>query len=164
MADQVPEMSPQVANLLVPYRGEKPPAPAWFTKAIETPYETHFVSMGEAQIRYQTWGDPSQPGLLLSHGNGAHAHWYDFIAPALAQRYFVVAMTFSGMGDSAWRSTYSFDGFSQEQIAVCVDAGLFDQGRKPVIIAHSFGGFITLNTAEKQADRLAGIIIVDSGM
>jgi pimeloyl-ACP methyl ester carboxylesterase len=164
MADDVQEMSPLEANLLARYRGQKPDSPAWFTAAVETPYEEAFVDVDGIRVRYQTWGDPSRPGLLLSHGNGAHAHWYDFIAPALAETYHVVAMTFSGMGDSDWRKTYSFDRFADEQIAVCEQAGLMDQGRRPVIIAHSFGGFITLHTAAQHADRLAGVVIVDSGL
>ncbi len=164
MADDVPNMSPEQANLLARYRGAKPPAPDWFNAAIETPYDTHFVEAAGARIRYQTWGDPQKPGLLLSHGNGAHAHWYDFIAPALTEDYFVVAMSFSGMGDSAWRDRYSFDAFTAEQLAVCEHAGLFEGGRKPVIVAHSFGGFITLYTAAERSDLFAGVVIVDSGL
>lgn len=164
MADDVQEMSPEQANLLARYRGEKPEAPAWFTEAVNTPYEEHFIEAAGAKIRYQSWGDPAKPGLLLSHGNGAHAHWYDFIAPALTDKYYVVAMTFSGMGESAWRDMYGFASFAEEQLAVCEHAGLFERGRKPIIVAHSFGGFITLHTAQKHSERFAGIVIVDSGL
>ena len=33
-----------------------------------------------------------------------------------------------------------------------------------MIVAHSFGGFITLHTAQKHSDRFAGVVIVDSGL
>lgn len=164
MADDIKEMNPQEANLLAPYGGAKPEAPAWFETAVQTPYEEHFVDVGEVRIRYQRYGDAAKPGLLLCHGNGAHAHWYDFISPALAETYHVVAMSFAGMGDSSWRDSYNFDRFSEEQIAVCEDAGLFEGGRKPVIVAHSFGGFITMNTASKHSDKFDGVVIVDSGI
>ena len=164
MADDIHSMDPQQANLLRRYAGAKPEAPDWFSAAVNTPYTAHFVTVQGVKIRYQTWGKRGKPGLLLSHGNGAHAHWYDFIAPALAEDYFVVAMTFSGMGDSAWRDRYGFEAFTAEQIAVCEDAGLFDGSATPVIVAHSFGGFITLNTAKQHGDRLAGVVIVDSGL
>ncbi len=164
MADDFKEMSPQQANLLARYQGEKPEAPAWFTDAVNAPYTEAFVEVEGARIRYQSWGDRDKPGLLLCHGNGAHAHWYDFIAPALAEIYHVVAMSFSGMGDSTWRPMYNFASFAEEQIAVCEHAGLFEGGRKPVIVAHSFGGFITLQAAAKYSDRFAGIVIVDSGL
>ena len=164
MADDIHTITPEAANLLTRYRGEKPPAPDWFDAAVNTPYDEHFVDVSGTRIRYQAWGDVEKPGLLLVHGNGAHAHWYDFIAPALADSYRVIAMTCSGMGDSDWRDRYDFDSFSAEQIAVCEQAGLFRDGRKPVIIAHSFGGFITLNTAAKNRDRFEGVVIVDSGI
>ncbi|MEC7288823.1 MAG: alpha/beta hydrolase [Pseudomonadota bacterium] len=162
MPDDIKEFNAQDANLLARYRGAKPEAPAWFETAVNTPYSEHFADVDGVRIRYQRWGDRSKPSLMLCHGNGAHAHWYDFIGPAMAAEYHVIAMTFSGMGDSDWRDSYDMDKFSAEQIAVCEHAGLFDDGRKPVIVAHSFGGFITMNMASRHSQKFAGVIIVDS--
>ncbi len=162
MADDQKPSNPNDLAMLIPYRGAKPEAPEWFTRAVETPYETRFVDVAGAKIRYQLWGDLTKPGLLLVHGNGAHAHWYDFIAPYFTEDYCVVAMTFGGMGDSEWRDAYNVDTFSAEQLAVCKDAGFFVSGQKPVIVSHSFGGFITMNTGSKFGDRFEGVMIVDS--
>lgn len=162
MPDDVHELSPEQANLLVKYRGAKPPAPDWFQTAISTPYQERFVEVYDARVRYQRWGQTDKPGLLLVHGNGAHAHWYDFIAPYFADDYCVVAMSFAGMGDSDWRETYSVSTFTNEQLAVCEDANLFANGKKPVMIAHSFGGFIAMHTGSKHSDKFSGIMIVDS--
>lgn len=147
---------------LAPYHGAQPPAPQWFTDAVATPYGTHFVECEGVQIHYQTWGDRAKPGLLLVHGNGAHAHWWDFVAPYLLEDYFVVAMTFSGMGDSGWRPDYTMDVFAREQLAVCEHAGLFAHAEKPIIVAHSFGGFVTILTGAEYGDRFGGIVIVDT--
>lgn len=147
---------------LARYRGERPPAPDWFEAAVETPWETRFVDVEGTPIHYQRWGDPEKPGLLLVHGNGAHAHWYDFIAPAFLKSHCVVAMTFGGMGDSGSRPAYSIETFGREQLAVCDDAGLFRNGRKPFIAAHSFGGLLALWTGAHHGDRFAGIIVVDT--
>ena len=54
MADDIQEMNPQDANLLARYRGAKPDAPDWFTEAVNTPYEEHFVSVDGICVRYQT--------------------------------------------------------------------------------------------------------------
>ncbi|WP_084397879.1 alpha/beta fold hydrolase [Henriciella aquimarina] len=148
--------------LLQPYQGQRPPAPGWFTRAVETPFRTRTITVEGTDIVYQQWGDAAKPGLLLVHGNGAHAGWFDFIAPFLAEDWNVVAANFSGMGDSGWREAYTFSGFCAEQIAVCEDAGLFDHAQKPVIVAHSFGGLVSLLTAIEHGDRFAGAIIVDS--
>lgn len=157
-----PTDAPSVSGPLAPYHGERPPAPRWFEDAVSSRYETHFADCEGARIQYLAWGDPAKPGLLLVHGNGAHAHWWDFIAPYLTQDYRVVAMTFSGMGDSEWRPAYSMDLFSREQLAVCEHAGLFRHAEKPIIVAHSFGGFVTILTAAEHGDRFTGVVIVDS--
>ena len=94
-----PDM-PSEAGPLAGYAGQRPPAPDWFEAALSTRYQTHHVDRDGVRLHYQTWGDPSKPGLLLTHGNGAHAHWWDFIAPSFADDYFLVAPTLSGMGDS----------------------------------------------------------------
>lgn len=144
------------------YKGAQPEAPKWFEDAVARQYETAFTECEGARIHYQSWGDKTKPGLLLVHGNGAHAHWWDFVAPYLTDDYHVVAMTFSGMGDSDWREQYVMDTFAKEQLAVCEAAGLFDRAEKPIIIAHSFGGFVTVLTGAEHGDRFGGIVLVDS--
>jgi len=130
--------------------------------AISARYETHYIERDGRNIHYQCWGDASKPGLLLTHGNGAHAHWWDFTAPYFLDDYYVVALTFSGMGDSGWRDGYDMDGFSGDQLAVAEATGLFERAQKPLLVAHSFGGFVTLNTAAKYGARFGGVVIVDS--
>jgi pimeloyl-ACP methyl ester carboxylesterase len=41
-------------------------------------------------------------------------------------------------------------------------AGMFEHEEPPVIVAHSFGGFVTMLTGALHGDKLAGTIIVDS--
>jgi len=103
-----------------------------------------------------------QSEALRSMSAEHHLTPADFIAPLLAEEYCVVAMTFGGMGDSDHRSSYQIETFSQEQLAVCEHAGLFDGGRKPFIAAHSFGGFVTLWTGAHHSSKFGGIVIVDS--
>ena len=159
--DQPMEMPAEQGPLAI-YRGAQPPAPKWFEDAVAFPYETAFTTCEGARIHYQRWGDRTKPGLLLVHGNGAHAHWWDFVAPYLSEDYHVVAMTFSGMGDSDWRPTYMMDVFAREQLAVCEASGLFAGPTKPIIVAHSFGGFVTILTGAEYGDRFEGVVIVDS--
>lgn len=147
---------------LARYGGAVPEAPEWFLEAVCAPYEHASVLVDGVEITYQRWGTRGAPGLLFVHGNGAHAHWWDFIAPYFANEYNVAALTFSGMGESGWRDNYDMETFSREQVAVAQAAGLFDAPRKPVIIAHSFGGFVTLVTGAHHGARFEGMVIVDS--
>jgi pimeloyl-ACP methyl ester carboxylesterase len=142
--------------------GSPPPAPKWFGDAVAHTPEHRFVEVYGARIHYQRWGDPAQPGLLLVHGNAAHAHWWDFIAPMLARDYNVAALDLSGMGDSEWRQSYSMEIFAREEIRVCEDAGMFVPTEPPIIVGHSFGGFVTILAGALYGERLAGTVIVDS--
>ncbi len=144
------------------YQGAHPPAPEWFQEALDAPYEEIRVAVDGADIQYLRWGDKAKPGLLLCHGNGAHAHWWAFIAPFLARHYNVAALTFSGMGDSGWREQYSMEQFAEEQLAVMDHAGMFACDEPPIIVGHSFGGFVTILAGALYGDRLAGTVIVDS--
>ncbi len=149
-------------GLLAPLNGEVPPAPKWFEDAVTTEPESAFVEVEGARIHYLRWGNRKLPGLLLVHGNAAHAYWWSFIAPFLARDYNVAAMDLSGMGDSDWRASYSMETFVAEQLAVCEAAGMFAPDEPPIIVAHSFGGFIAMLTAALYGERLAGTVIVDS--
>ncbi|MFP3943417.1 MAG: alpha/beta fold hydrolase [Alphaproteobacteria bacterium] len=161
-----PRVSPVPARSgsgpLAAWKGERPPAPAWFEAAVNTPHESRFVEVEGASIHYLRWGERHRPGLLLCHGNAAHANWWSFIAPFLAREYNVAALSFSGMGDSSWRESYSMETFAAEQMAVMEDAGMFAPAEPPVILAHSFGGFVTILAAALYGARLAGAVIADS--
>lgn len=153
---------------LAPLAGDPPPAPRWFAEAVAVTPEHRFVTVAGARVHYLRWGSADRPGLLLVHGNAAHAYWWSFIGPFLARDYNVAAMDLSGMGDSEWRPAhgesggYSMQLFSQEQMAVCEDAGMFALDEPPVIVGHSFGGFVTMLTGGIQGARLKGVVIVDS--
>ena len=153
---------------LAPLAGSPPPAPRWFSEAIARTPESRFVTVAGARIHYLRWGDPSKPGVLLVHGNAAHACWWSFIAPFLTGDYHVAAMDLSGMGDSDWRASqgerggYSMVLFAEEERAVMEDAGMFATSKPPVIVAHSFGGFVTMKAGAEFGERLCGIVIIDS--
>lgn len=147
---------------LAKYDGAWPPAPDWFRAAIETPSTGHGVMVNDVRISYRRWGNPEKPGLLLVHGNAAHENWYDFIAPNFIADFNIVALTLSGMGDSGWRDAYSTEQFTHDLVAVMQDTGMFEHAVKPIIIAHSYGGLISLTTATRIGTRLKGVITMDS--
>src|SRR5262249_62155503 len=124
--------------------GQPPPAPAWFGEALAIAPESRVITVSGAKIHYLRWGDRSRPGLLLVHGNAAHAHWWDFIAPFLARDYNVAAMDLSGMGDSQWRAEGDvMEQFARGEIAVCGDAGRVAPGGAPGIRGRRCGGLVT---------------------
>jgi pimeloyl-ACP methyl ester carboxylesterase len=132
--------------------------PRWFTRAIEAPYEDRFIEVEGCPIHYLRWGESGRPGLLLVHGGAANAHWWSFIAPLLTPEYRVVAIELSGHGESGRREEYPRDLWGEEIMAVSEDA---DLGR-PILVGHSMGGFVSIATAARHGDRLAGVVILDS--
>ncbi len=155
---------PAPVSLLGPFNGEKPPAPAWFDTAIAVAPERSRIAVEGAEIELLTWGEVGKPGLLFLHGNGAHADWWSFIAPFFAKDWRVAAISWSGMGGSDWRPAYSAASFAAEIFAAVEAAGLEAGGTKPILVGHSFGGFPTLYCGVEHADRLRGIVMVDSSI
>lgn len=136
--------------------------PDWFWTAVETPYDEGMVEVDECDVRWQAWGEASaERGLLLVHGMFAHAHWWDFIAPLLADRYRIAALDLTGMGDSDYRYDYDADTWADEARAVADAAGL---PAETVFVGHSFGGRIGLHTLVRHGDRFSGLVLADAGV
>jgi pimeloyl-ACP methyl ester carboxylesterase len=146
---------------LARFSGAVPPAPGWFTEAMGKHPEIGTVEADGATIETLTWGERGRLGLLLLHGSGAHAGWWRFIAPFLAEDYRVSAISWSGMGGSDWRTTYTTEAFIAEALAGAETAGLFDSAVKPVFVGHSFGGHIAIFIAAHHGQRLRASVIVD---
>lgn len=158
-----PSDPPEVSAPLARFNGEEPPAPEWFKKAIAQEPERSFVESQGTPIELLTWGEVGNPGLLLVHGNSAHADWWTFIAPLLATDYRVAAMSLAGMGASGWRDVYTFDAFAEDAEACARAAGLYEGGQKPIYIGHSFGGSQVFYAATRNPDRMHAAIMVDTG-
>lgn len=141
--------------------GAKPPAPDWFEWAIGAPSEEGVVNVAGADIRYSAWGETGRRGLLFVHGGRAHRNWWRPFAPFFAENRRVAALDLSGMGDSDWRDQYSLDCLVDEVFAVIEKAGL-EEGGRPTIVGHSFGGWVTLAAVEREGARLGGAVVVDS--
>jgi pimeloyl-ACP methyl ester carboxylesterase len=156
-------LPPEIASPLAPFKGERPPAPAWFDKAIASEPERSFVVVEGAKIELLAWGQVGKPGLILVHGNSAHADWWSFIAPFLADDYRVAALSLSGMGGSDWRETYTFDTFAAEIHACAQAAGLYEAPVKPIYIGHSFGGSQVFYSAAKYPERMRAALLLDTG-
>ena len=135
-------------------------APVWFTRAIAAPFTEHVVDVDGCPIHYVRWGqDGAKPPVILVHGGGAHAFWWGFLAPLLADRYDVIALDLSGHGESGRRERYPREVWAGDVIGVIEDAGLTS---RPFLVGHSMGGFVSIVVAALHGDRLRGAILVDS--
>ncbi len=134
--------------------------PEWFWEAVDQKPESHYTEIDDIDLHYLSWNEANGPGLLFIHGHNAHAHWWDFIAPAFCDQYHPIAMDMSGMGDSDHRESYSADQYADEIVAVADAAGL---GADTLVVAHSFGGIMAMRACAKYPDRFGGLVLIDSG-
>lgn len=136
-----------------------PDAPRWFEKALAIPFSEGWVSVDDARVHYVAWGEVGRRGLVFVHGGGAQAHWWTHVATLFAHEFRVVAIDLTGHGDSDHRDHYDFEQWSDEVVAAAADAGI---AGSPVVVGHSMGGMVTIVTAARHSERVAGVIVVDS--
>ncbi|MDE2579588.1 MAG: alpha/beta hydrolase [Hyphomicrobiales bacterium] len=157
-----PAKNPALHAPLAAFGGARPPAPRWFEAALAIEPEERRIVVDGVGIETLLWGDVGKPGLLLLHGNGAHAGWWRFIAPFFAADYRVAALSWSGMGGSDWRKDYSLEHFAHEAYRVMEAGGLTQGPVKPVGVGHSFGSFPLAEMAASHPGALRGVVLVDS--
>lgn len=106
------------------------------------------------------WSREGVPFLLL-HGFGNEAHLWDDTAPLLAPHYRVLALDLRGHGESEHdpEGRYDHDDMVRDLEAVC---GALELGRL-VLMGHSLGGRVATLFAGRHPERMAGLVIVDSG-
>jgi pimeloyl-ACP methyl ester carboxylesterase len=132
--------------------------PTWFRQAVSAPREHRFTSVDGCVISYWLWGPVGRLGLVLMHGGGAHAGWWDHIAPWLvSEERSVVAIDLSGHGDSCHRDSYSLDRWAAEVLAVVSDSAL----QQPLLVGHSLGGWSAVVAAADHPEAVAGLVLID---
>jgi len=106
------------------------------------------------------YGGEGLPPLLFIHGGSAHAHWWDFVAPAFTNDFHVLALDQRGHGDSEWCSEWAYG--SRHYLAD-LDAVIDTWGLgAPVLVGHSMGAHNVLLYAATHPEKLRALVAVDS--
>ena len=134
--------------------------PEWFKRALAVPRREHSVPVDRGYIHGFSWGQPGKPAVLFNHGMMAHARCWAFIAPMLAEHFHLAAFDTSGMGESSWHDTYSYEQRAAEALAF---AEALEMDR-PHLVCHSFGGSVGLTTIESYPDAFASLTVCDMTM
>ncbi|MCP3985351.1 MAG: alpha/beta hydrolase [bacterium] len=100
-------------------------------------------------------GDEAAPSLVLLHGAGANAHWWDHLAPTLARQFHVIALDFRGHGDSDYPSEHVPGAFSDDLEA------LLEHLDEPeaILMGHSMGAHVALWHAAQPRNTPALVLI-----
>lgn len=108
-------------------------------------------------VEWTTEGIP----LLFVHGYGNDARIWDDVVPDVAPHYAVYALDWRGHGDSDWHpgGHYDWDDHLHDLEAV-VDHMGWDRF---VLCGHSLGGRVSTLFAGAHSEKLAGLVIVDTG-
>lgn len=124
-------------------------------------FETHIVDTAGATIHARCGG--SGPPLLLLHGYPqTHAMWHR-VAPALAERFTVVAADLRGYGDSSCppsdpqRFAYSKRAMANDNVELMESFGFTDFR----VVGHDRGGRVAYRMALDYPDRVNRLVVLD---
>ncbi len=98
--------------------------------------------------------------ILCAHGITANSRFWDCLASALSPHHKVIAMDLRGRGLSDKPPTgYSIENHCKDILALLKDQGL----KRPVLMGHSLGAFISLVFAARFPKKIDRLILVDGG-
>jgi len=118
------------------------------------------VRAGELELHCVIWGREQDPPVLLLHGNGAHAHWWDPLVPVLSRGRRLIALDSRGHGESERPREVSYRLRDYEgDLAAVLDA--LAPGPVP-LIAHSMGARAALWFAAHRPERSNGLALIDT--
>jgi non-heme chloroperoxidase len=123
------------------------------------PHESNSIGVGDGvQLEVLDFGGAGSPIVLLP-GLGATAHAWDEIAPTLAKKHRVVAITRRGAGYSS-RPDFGFDTprLARDVLAV-MDAMKIP---KALLVGHSIAGDELTWLGGQHADRFSGLVYLDA--
>ena len=105
-------------------------------------------------------GPPAAPPICFLHGGAAHAHWFDKVMPAFADRFHVVSLDQRGHGASAWAAppAYATQDFGSDLLALMDHFGW----ARMALVGHSMGGHNSMAFAAWHPERVSALVVVDS--
>lgn len=114
------------------------------------------ASLAGLRLHALHWGEEKPARLVLLHGGGANAHWWDHLAPQLAESFHVIALDFRGHGDSDYPEELVVGAFNDDLEALLEHLG----SGTVALLGHSMGGGVALDHAAHHHD-VAALVAVD---
>jgi pimeloyl-ACP methyl ester carboxylesterase len=109
-------------------------------------------------ISYEISG-AGEPTLVFVHGWSCDVRYWRAQVPVFSKRYRVVVLDLAGHGHSGMnRTSYTMRAFGEDVRAVTEATG----SRRVILIGHSMGGSVIAEAARLMADRIIGLIGVDT--
>jgi pimeloyl-ACP methyl ester carboxylesterase len=121
-----------------------------------------FVDAAGLRLHCLEWGEADAAPVLLVHGNGGHAHWWDPLVPSLLPGRRLITPDLRGHGESAWPREPAYriaDGAGD--LAALLDAlGL----EEVAIVAHSMGARLAVWLAAQHPRRVRALALLDTSL
>ena len=112
------------------------------------------------RLHFLESGRPGAPALCFLHGGAAHAHWFDKVTPAFADRFHVLSLDQRGHGESQWAEppAYGTQDFTGDLLELMDRLGW----ARMTVIGHSMGGHNAMTFAAWHPERVSALVIIDS--
>jgi len=122
---------------------------------------SHHVETNGLRLHYLEWGSSNAETVVLLHGLRGHAHSWDDVSAALADRYRVLALDQRGRGETDWPKdgNYATEAFAADLLGFCDALGLAPF----TLVGHSMGGRNAMLFAAKHPGRVSALAVIDVG-
>lgn len=108
-------------------------------------------------LEWSTEGTP----MILIHGFGNDCHVWDDFAPKMAPYYHTLAIDLRGHGDSERDPDQRYDyPFHVKDLERLTESLKID---RVILVAHSFGGRVAMLFGASHQEKMAGLVLVDTG-
>ena len=122
-----------------------------------------FANVDGLELRYRTYGEPGEdkPNLVLLHGMANTVQSFRFVAPLLADDYYVVALDLPGFGLSSKPADFDY---RTGNMASVVGDFIRTLGMEEAVVGgHSMGGLIAMRVALDEPE-IAGLVLMNPGI
>jgi pimeloyl-ACP methyl ester carboxylesterase len=118
------------------------------------------LQLDQVNLHYLDYGGNGPRSMLLLHGGGANAHWFDLIGPHLTSYGRILAVDLRGHGDStpAEPPVYTYDAYLQDLRALLRAEHLSN----PILLGHSMGGMLSVKYAGTWPQEVRALIVCDA--
>jgi pimeloyl-ACP methyl ester carboxylesterase len=110
---------------------------------------------GGPTLNYREWGRPDAAVVLLLRGLTSSIFGWRTVAPALGDRFRVIALDARGHGDSEWTRDYSFELMRDDVVRFMEQVGIV----AAIVVGHSMGAVTAYELAATRPEVIRLLVL-----